>query len=132
MSQQNVEVVRRLFQLWEQGEWASGREFYDDGCEVVFSTSWFPDAGIYGVGREALGAWMAFIDAFEEFAVGLDQVVDAGERVVALVRLRARGRASGAAVDAKVGAVFTLRDRKVVRWELTDRHEALEAAGLRE
>jgi ketosteroid isomerase-like protein len=132
MSQENVEIVRQLFQLWERGEWGDGREFYDDGCEVVFSTSWFPDAGIYGVGHEALGAWMAFVDAFEELAVGLDQVVDAGERVVALVSLRARGRASGAAVDAKVGAVFTFRDRKVVRWEMTDRGDALEAAGLSE
>ena len=132
MSQENVEVVRQLFELWEQGEWGGGRELCDDGCEVVFSTSWFPDAGSYTFGREALGAWMAFIEAFEEFALGLDQVVDAGERVVALVWMRGRGRASGADVDAKVGAIFTLRSRKVIRWEMVDRGKALEAAGLSE
>jgi len=49
-----------------------------------------------------------------------------------LTRIRARGRASGADVDAKVGAIFTLRDAKIVRYVLTDNREALEAAGLRE
>jgi ketosteroid isomerase-like protein len=52
--------------------------------------------------------------------------------VVALSWLRGRGRASGADVDAKVGVVFTLRDGKVVRYELTGRQQALQAAGLRE
>jgi uncharacterized protein len=132
MSQENVEIVRELFEHWERGDWGGGRELFDDNCEVVFSTSWFPDAGAYGVGREALRAWIAFTDAFEEFRVVVEQIVEAGEHVVALVWNRGRGRVSGADVDAKVGAVFTLRDGKIVRYELTDRREALEAAGLSE
>jgi hypothetical protein len=35
-------------------------------------------------------------------------------------------------VDAQVGAIFAVRDTKIVRYELTDRQDALEAAGLRE
>jgi ketosteroid isomerase-like protein len=132
MSEENVEAVRQLFEHWERGNWGGGRELVDDSCEVVFSTAWFPDAGVYGVGREAMRAWIAFTEAFEEFATGVDQIVEAGEHVVALAWLRGRGRASGADVDAKVGAVFTLRGGKIVRYELTDRLEALEAAGLRE
>jgi hypothetical protein len=31
-----------------------------------------------------------------------------------------------------VGTVFTIRDRRIVRYELTDRNVALEAAGLSE
>jgi ketosteroid isomerase-like protein len=132
MSEENVEVVRKLFDYWERGEWASGRELYEDRCEVVFSTSWFPDAGTYQVGREALTAWIAFIDAFEEFAVGVDRIIDAGEQVAALVWLRGRGQSSGADVEADVGAVFTLWEGKITRWEMTDRQKAVEAAGLSE
>jgi ketosteroid isomerase-like protein len=132
MSEENVEIVRRLFEPWERGDWGGGRELFDDSCEVVFSTAWFPDAGAYGVGREALRAWIAFTDAFEEFSVEVDQIVEAGEQVIALTRIRGRGRASGADVDAEVGTVFTLRDGKIVRYELTDRRDALEAAGLQE
>jgi ketosteroid isomerase-like protein len=84
-------------------------------------------------GPEALSAWIAFTDAFEELAAGADQIIEAGEEgVVALAWLRGRGRASGAGVDAKTGAIFTLRDRKIVRCEFTGRAEALEAAGMRD
>ena len=132
MSQENVEIVRHLVEHWERGDWGAGREFYDDGCEVVFSTSAFPDAGGYTVGREALRAWMSFTEAFEAFGSEINQIVEAGDEVVVFFRIRGRGRASGADVDARVGAVFTLRNGKIVRYELTDRHEALEAAGLSE
>ena len=69
---------------------------------------------------------------FETFATRVDRIIDAGEHVVVLTRIRARGRASGADVDAKVGAIFTLRDAKIVRYVLTDSREALEAVGLPE
>jgi len=65
-----------------------------------------------------------------EFAVGADRIIDVGEQVVALVWLRGRGHSSGADVEADVGAVFTLREGMVTRWEMTDPREALEAAGL--
>ena len=133
MSEENVKIVRQLLEHWERHEWGSGRELYDDSCEVVFSTAWVPDPGAYSVGREALGALTAFLDSFEEFKIGVDQIFDAGDSVVAFSWIRARGRASGADVDAKVGCVFTLRGGKIVRYELMgDRREALEAAGLRE
>jgi ketosteroid isomerase-like protein len=53
--------------------------------------------------------------------------------VVAAVRMRARGRASGIPVDARFYDVYTLRQGKIVRMDqFTRRSEALEAAGLRE
>jgi len=125
-------VVRQVLEHWERNEWEGGRELYDDHCEVVFSTAWLPDPDTYAIGPEALRAWVRFLDSFEESTVGVDRIVDAGESVVALSWIRARGRASGADVDAKVGCIFTVRDGKIVRYELTDRHEALEAAGRSE
>jgi ketosteroid isomerase-like protein len=132
MSQENVEVVHQVFELWKRGGWSGGREFFDDSCEAVFSTSWFPDAGVYQVGREALRAWFGFMDSFETFAIRVVQIIDAGEHVVVLARIQGRGRASGADVDAKVGGIFTLRDAKILRYVLTDDLEALEAVGPRE
>jgi len=132
MSQENVEVVRQVFEHWERGDWRWGSQFSDDGCEAVFSTAWFPDAGAYQTGREALRAWLGFMDSFETFAIRVDQIIDAGEHVVVLAQIQGRGRASGADVDAKVGAIFTLRDAKVVRYVLTDSRDALEAVGPRE
>jgi ketosteroid isomerase-like protein len=132
MLQENVEIVRQLLAHWKRNDWRGGRELVDDDCEVVFSTSWFPDAGAYRVGREALRAWTNFNEAWKEIEVSVERVVDVGEHVIALVRLRGRGLASGVSVDAQVGAIFAVRDTKIVRYELTDRQDALEAAGLSE
>jgi ketosteroid isomerase-like protein len=132
MSQENVEVVHQVFEHWERGDWGWGRELFDDGCEAVFSTSWFPDAGVYRIGREALRAWRGFRDSFETFTIGVDEIIDVGEQVVVLARIQGRGLASGADVDAKVGGIFTLRKAKIVRYVLTDDREALEAVGLRD
>lgn len=132
MSQENIRIVRELFERWERGEWSEGRELFDDSCEVVFGTSAFPDPGAYLVGRDALRAWMSFVEAFETLTTEIDQIVEAEGRIVVLAWIRGRGRVSGADVDSRVGAVFSLRDGKIVRYELVDRQEALEAAGLRE
>jgi ketosteroid isomerase-like protein len=72
------------------------------------------------------------MEASETFEVRLDRIIDAGDQVVAVTHIQARGQASGAAVDAVTGGIFTLRGGKIVRYVLTDSREALEAAGLRE
>ena len=106
--------MRQVLEHWERNEWEGGRELYDDHCEVVFSTAWLPDPDTYAIGPEALRAWVRFLDSFEESTVGVDRIVDAGESVVVLSWIRARGRASGADVDAKVGCIFTVRDGRAV------------------
>jgi ketosteroid isomerase-like protein len=132
MSRENVEVVRRLIEHWEQRDWRWGTDVFDDECEAVFSASWFPEADQYCVGRDALRAWTSFTDAFESFEIRLSRIIDAGDQVVVLTRIGARGQSSGADVDALTGGIFTLRGGKIVRYVLTDAREALEAVGLRE
>jgi ketosteroid isomerase-like protein len=132
MSQENLEIVRRLVEHWEQGDWSWGRDVFHDECEAVFSASWFPEADQYRVGRDALHAWASFMDAFESFDMRLNRIIDVGDQVVVLTRIEGRGQASGAEVDALTGGVFTLRGGKIVRYVLTDAQAALEAVGLRE
>jgi len=56
-----------------------------------------------------------------------------GDRVLVMARTSARGRTSGAAVDARVAHVWTIRDGKIARFQtFRTREEALEAVGLRE
>ena len=57
----------------------------------------------------------------------------AGKHVVANIRERGVGKASGVLVEARHTAVLTLADGKVTRLQVfDDRQQALEAAGLRE
>ena len=77
-------------------------------------------------------AWLAG-KAWNEYEVTHEEFVDAGDRVVVTLHLRARGRGSGVEIDARFFDVYTIRDGEIVRMdEFTERSAALEAAGLRE
>ena len=63
----------------------------------------------------------------------VEELIDAGDEVVAVIREREVGRASGVPVETTHLAVWTLADGKVVQMQMfDDRQQALEAAGLRE
>jgi ketosteroid isomerase-like protein len=132
MPEENVAVVRDVCAAWERGDWAARVGRYDPDLEVVYSTSAFPDAGTYRGGRVALDAWNRWLDAWEEFSMELVDLIDADEEIIALTRLRGRGRESGATVDADVGVIFECDRGTIKRMVFCDREEALEAAGQRE
>jgi ketosteroid isomerase-like protein len=132
MSEKNVAVVRQTCAAWERGDWEASAEFFARGVEVVYSSSAFPDAGTYRGGSGALDAWSRWLEAWEEFSMEFVDVIDAGENIVALNRIRGRGKESGAAVEADVGVIFTCDDGIIRRMVFCDRRRALEAAGLSE
>ena len=61
-----------------------------------------------------------------------DELLDAGDRVVALIDQRMRGRSTGIEVSrGKYAQVASYRDGLLVRWRFYgDQAEALEAVGL--
>src|SRR5215204_951851 len=130
MSSVNVETVRRLFGYWERGEWQASAELFDPDFEAVFSATAFPDPGSYRGARRTLEAWRGWLEAWEEFNLELEETIAAGNGVVALNRLRGRGKASGAPVDAEVGCIFDFNDGKIVRMVFCDRQQGLEPVAL--
>lgn len=135
MSRENVEVVRRVYEAADRRDSATVLALYDPEVELDVSRT-FGDVmgrdlyrGHDGL-RELFRDWH---EAWENIEYDYEELIDAGDRVVALVTRRARGRASGADVELKLALVWTLRDGKAVQvvWYPT-REEALEAVGLRE
>ena len=63
----------------------------------------------------------------------LQELIDAGDQVVSVTIQRSRGKASGADVELKQYAVWTIHEGKILPavW-FQSREEALEAVGLRE
>jgi ketosteroid isomerase-like protein len=69
-------------------------------------------------GPEALLEWMdEGDDAFDDFTVELLVVEELGGHVVASMRQRGRGKASGAEVDHGFTHVWTLRDGRAIRMQ---------------
>jgi ketosteroid isomerase-like protein len=81
-------------------------------------------------GPEALLKWMdEGDDAFDDFTVELLAVEELGGHVVASMRQRGRGKASGAEVDHRFTHVWTLRDGRAIRMQsFADRDDAIRYA----
>jgi ketosteroid isomerase-like protein len=85
-------------------------------------------------GHEGVRALFEEVDrAFSEFRIGCDEFRDLGHSIVATGWMRARGRASGVAIESPVSFVADFRDGKAFRFRsFLDRRDALAAAGLSE
>ena len=136
MSQENVEIVRQLYEASARRDSAAVLALYDP--EVVIDVTHGAVGEVAGRtvhhGHEGLRTFFrALYEAWQRVEPDLRELLDAGEHVVSIEITRGRGRASGVEVELQQYGVWTIRDGKIVRsrW-FTTRQEALEAAGLRE
>jgi ketosteroid isomerase-like protein len=133
MSRENVELVRRLFDVYNERSFVENAELIDP--EIVWDVSRveLPDGASY-TGRSELRSFAkAWEEGFESELVTAQEIFDAEDRVVVLVHHRGRGMISGIEIDQTFAMVWTLRDGRAVRMDIyPTRAEALEAAGLLE
>ena len=125
MSQENVELARRIHDAWGRDE--SVREFLAEDMEYV-NPSYAVEPGTR-VGRKAFGSVR---ETYPDFRFHIERFIDAGpEEVVVLGRYTASGGASGIPLEGEHGYVWTFRDGLAVRFQWYQSHrEALEAAGV--
>jgi ketosteroid isomerase-like protein len=131
MSLENVELVRRCFELFQRGETEALLRYVDPAIETIEAAdlagaeSYIGHAGL----AKTYDHWAA---QWDDFRVELTELIDAGRDVVAVTRHHGTGRASGVAVEAVVAYLLTVDDGRLVRMRIfTTRAQALEAAGLR-
>jgi ketosteroid isomerase-like protein len=127
MSDENVELVRRIYDVWARGE--SARDLIAEDLEYV-NPSYAVEPGTRR-GRKSLAVVR---DTYGDFDVEVERFVDTeGDDVVVLARYTAWGRGSGVQLEGEHGYVWTVRDGRAVRFRWFQSHrEALEAAGLSE
>jgi ketosteroid isomerase-like protein len=132
VSQENVEVVRRMYDAYARGEFELSLSYLDS--EIEFSQpAGEPGAGTYfgheGV-AQALASWTG---AWDNYRVEVEELVDFDEHVLARTRHHGRGKGSGADTELRIFQLWTLRHDKIVRARMYyDEADALEATGLRE
>ena len=132
MSNQNLETVRRFFELVNEGALEDLAALGSADFELDLSHSRGLNTGVYRAER----AWQTFKDlteAFAEYEFFETEMIDAGDTVVRVGGIRGRGKESGAEVEAEGASVWRFRDGSAVSCALFQgRAEALEAAGLAE
>jgi len=129
MSQENVEVVRRAFEYEVSGRATAAevRAIFDP--HVVMNP--VEEGASYGVNayRDNFEHWQR---EWEDLEVTIEEIIDAGDRVVLTAHHRGCGRGSGLEVEARYYEVYALTRGKIIRVdEYSERAHALEAAGLR-
>jgi ketosteroid isomerase-like protein len=133
MSQQNAEIVGRMFDAANRRDLETLDALLSDGLE--FRSVLFASEGRVFRGRQGIRDYFAEFDAaFADYRTEVEEVIDASEdRVVALVKFIARGKESGVVLDQPFGLVVTFQGEEVSRMDsYFNQTEALEAVGLRE
>ena len=130
MSQENVEVIRSLYEDWLRGD--MGFDRLDPEISMVESAV-LPGA----VSARGIDAVKRYIESFakywEEVRFEPEEFIDAGDSVVVVARLVGRGKRSGIEVTHRWAYVWTVRgDKALSMVGYADRAEALKAVGLEE
>ena len=129
MSQENVEIVCRLYREWSRGNFRTP-EFFAADVKAQWASE-VPDheadTGVSSFGA----AWREWLRPWENAKILAEEFHPSGDQVLVLGRFQATGRASGIPVDQEVQHVLTVADGKVTSIRAyRQRAEAFEAVGL--
>ena len=132
MSEENVETVRLVYRAFQAGEVTELLGFLDPNIEAI-------PARIAGVprvyhGHEGFIDFMTeWFEPWDEYSIRLEELIDAGDRVVTVEHHVGRSNETGLEVAQPVSAIWTIKGGALGACRFfIDKHEALEAAGLSE
>ena len=144
MSQENVELVRRLYAATPglrdsvpDDDPGFLDRIFRDFFDTDFVFRWppeYPEGSRVLQGREGMMAFIAMLrEVWSEWRFVPERFFDDDDRVLVFVRVIAVGHESGVAVEAEAGHIWTIQDGRAKSVGVyRDRSEALEAAGLEE
>jgi ketosteroid isomerase-like protein len=132
MSQENVEIVRQVYEAFQRGDSEKLMNLVSPDIELHGTSGGLSDGSV-ARGIEAVRQTFELWDEDWETKLSPQEFIDAGDQVVVLQHELRRGLGSGVEVEAETAVLYSLRDRGVVRIQgFMDQAEALEVAGLRE
>ncbi len=132
MSQENVALVRGIYDAFAAGDVPAVLGAMSP--DIVWNEAEnFPlaDRNPY-VGPNAIlaGVFARLAADWDGFAVGVDELLDAGDAVVALGRYRGTNKATGRAIDAQLVHIWRIEDGKAKAFQqLTDTLQIGRATG---
>jgi ketosteroid isomerase-like protein len=125
----NVELVRSIYAAWERGEFET-TEWADPEIEYVNPEGAVEPGTRRGI-DEFRGAVERVFEGWATWKMEPERFESLGNHVAVVVRYTARGRSSGATVEGRESAVWTLRNGRVVSYAwFHDPEGALNEVGI--
>jgi uncharacterized protein len=116
VSEENVELVRTIYDRFRAGDAEGALELIDREVEVRDRPE-IPDPQVYLGHQGVLDAVGTSFDDFSDVDFVPEEFIDEGETVVVVFRFQGVGRTSGMQVDERLRHVWTIRGGKAVRME---------------
>jgi ketosteroid isomerase-like protein len=133
MSQENVEVVRRVLAAWNQRDTDASRQYLAPDIEWEPAAPAIVEGAVHRGLDEVLDATAALWEVWDVFRFEDAEIRDLDPAVVWLGRVHIKGSASHVELDQEFGVHCVLNDGKITRAKaFLSWREALEAAGLSE
>lgn len=105
--------------------------FLDPDCDVVIYLGGAGEVRTRSGPSGLRETWLEWMEPWASYRTEIERFVDLGDRVLVLIRDYGRYEPGGPEAQLTGGAIWTVRDRKVIRAEFyADREEGLRAAGV--
>jgi ketosteroid isomerase-like protein len=129
MSEENVELVHRVFDAFNRRDLDAALALMDD--DVEFGSRLAGIEGGYHGHRGIRRWWQTIRDASPDRMIEIVEAEEIGDVTLTLARARGHGAVSQIPYEETVWSVARWRDKKAIWWGVfPTRAEALEAVGL--
>ena len=129
MSQENIKIVKDIYKSFEQRDIPAVLNLFDPSIEWIAAENSPAAVGSPYHGRDEVreGVFMRIAAGFEGFTIKVDELLDAGDKIVMLGYYLGTRKATGKYFKAQVAHIWTIADGKAAKFQqYTDTYQMAE------
>lgn len=129
-NQQHRELLRNFYDALNRDDLDAAVRLCDERVEVYQPPEVV--ASVPAKGRRDVATYLrGWFESWHAYQAEPEEFVEAGDQVVVMIHLKARGKGSRFEIEERMADVFTVEDGKIMRLRFyVDRDVALESAGV--
>ena len=119
MSQANVNVVERIYEAFGRGDIPAVFEHFDRNIEWIAAENSpaAPGSPYHGLEAVREGVFARVVSRFDGFTIRVDELLDAGDKVVMLGYYLVNHKGTGKKIRAQVAHIWTVSSGKAAKFQ---------------